>query len=313
MKHSGADQLRIGLTVQATAATVDHRRQRRRRDAPGAGQPGGARRQCAGRIDDRQSRRGRHCRHPQRRPRHRRAPMKPAAVVLLTLATAATLVAVWGAIVRAGLDPNNGGPAVCFTMAGLCAPLLAWAVTRRHPAEWNGVLLGTMVLLGMVPAARYSSLGTPLQSMVAVVTLTTALFPAVVALRHPFLATDRRVTAAVRCCWALTIVCRRRGRYRLGNSGPHAVVVLDCARSRVCDEHCGDVGADGGRGGRNGVHRRLRRTSVPLLRASRPSGATAAGAPARRLVGVRGGEHDLDAGRRYPARRRSNRPRRSSA
>jgi hypothetical protein len=116
---------------------------------------------------------------------------------LLWLVSLAVTVTGWASLVRAGqLLEVPGGQAIFVNLAVLAGPALATAMSRRHPGEWTGVLLGTTVLLAALAACRSASLD-GFTSVAGPTALVVALLPAVVIARYPALQAPPRQTAVI--------------------------------------------------------------------------------------------------------------------
>ncbi len=121
------------------------------------------------------------------------------AVAVLTALTVLVVAGGWAELLNPlGLRAGDSGGAVFITMAALAAPVLAWAIVRRHPDEWTGPLVGVTLLAAMLGGARGT--GGALAFAAGTVALVTALLPAVVALRHPFVQTPPSAVRAIVIC-----------------------------------------------------------------------------------------------------------------
>lgn len=116
---------------------------------------------------------------------------------VLWLVSVSVTGAGWTSLVRSGrLLDVPGGQAVFVTVAVLGAPALAMAMTRRHPGEWTGILLGSTVLAAAFSACRAASLD-GFAMAAGPTALVTALLPAVLIVRYPALQASRGRAAVI--------------------------------------------------------------------------------------------------------------------
>jgi hypothetical protein len=99
----------------------------------------------------------------------------------------------------------SGGQAVFVTVAVLAAPVLATAMNRRHPGEWNGALLGATVLLAAFAGCRLADLN-GFSAVAGPTALLVALLPAVAIVLYPALQVPRRTALAISALAAAAFV-----------------------------------------------------------------------------------------------------------
>ncbi len=125
----------------------------------------------------------------------------------LWVATLAAVGAGWvGIVTVVGMDRIDLGQAVFLSLGAVAAPVLATALTVRHPRGRMGGLLGFTVLAAMLAASRTADLG-PVAPVAGVTALLTAALPAVVVSRHPAMSFPPRAVRLVSACfWAAVVL-----------------------------------------------------------------------------------------------------------